>query len=108
MPRVLKIDSLTNKRICKSAGAGGFSGSSVTNKCHNKARIGLSGQCFECKLPFQVVNRPHIVKMVFNCNSCNRALRSGCYTCGRTMRRCNYAPPCPNGQERDALTGECP
>jgi len=51
MPRVLKIDSMTNRPICKSAGAGGFLGSSVQKLCHVKARIGASNQCFRCRLP---------------------------------------------------------
>ena len=52
MPRVLKIDSMTNRPICKSAGAGGFLGTSVNiMKCHNKARVGLSTQCFRCRIP---------------------------------------------------------
>jgi len=50
MPRVLKIDSMTNRPICKNAGSGGFLGTSVNiMKCHNKARVGITGQCFKCK-----------------------------------------------------------
>ena len=54
MPRVLKIDSITHRPICKSAGAGGFLGTSVNiMRCHNKARVGLSSnQCFRCNIPF--------------------------------------------------------
>jgi hypothetical protein len=52
MPRVLKIDSITHQPICKSAGGGGFLGTSVNiMRCHNKARIGLSTQCFRCRIP---------------------------------------------------------
>ena len=50
MPRVLKIDSITHRPICKNAGAGGFSGSNLL--CHSKARIGLTGQCSRCVIPF--------------------------------------------------------
>ena len=50
MPRVLKIDTLTHRPICKNAGAGGFSGSNLS--CHSKARIGLTGQCSRCVIPF--------------------------------------------------------
>ena len=58
MPRVLKIDSMTNRPICKSAGAGGFLGTSVNiMKCHNKARVGLSGQCFTCNIPSLKINK---------------------------------------------------
>ena len=64
MPRVLPIDSMTNKRICKNAGSGGFLGSSVTNACHNKARIGLMGQCFKCSLPFQRPGHPTYIRMI--------------------------------------------
>ena len=53
MPRVLKIDSMTHRPICKSAGAGGFLGTSVNiMRCHNKARVGISNQCFRCRIPF--------------------------------------------------------
>lgn len=50
MPRVLKIDSITHRPICKTAGAGGFSGHNYL--CHSKARIGLTGQCKRCTIPF--------------------------------------------------------
>ena len=50
MPRVLRIDSMTHRPICKTAGAGGFSGSNLS--CHSKARIGLGGQCKKCEIPF--------------------------------------------------------
>ena len=50
MPRVLKIDSLTHRPICKTAGAGGFSGHNYL--CHSKARIGVTGQCKRCTIPF--------------------------------------------------------
>ena len=50
MPRVLKIDSITHRPICKTAGAGGFSGHNYL--CHSKARIGVTGQCKRCTIPF--------------------------------------------------------
>ena len=50
MPRVLKIDSITHRPICKTAGAGGFSGHNYL--CHSKARIGVTGQCKKCTIPF--------------------------------------------------------
>ena len=71
MPRVLKIDSITNRPICKSAGAGGFLGTSVNiMKCHNKARIGLGSQCFRCRIPVLGIDKK------VGCNE-----NSG-YTCG--------------------------
>ena len=77
MPRVLKIDSITNRPICKSAGAGGFLGTSVNiMRCHNKARVGLSNQCFRCNIPF-LGDNISINKMV-GCASAN----SG-YACGQ-------------------------
>ena len=51
MPRVLQIDSMTNKRICKSAGAGGYTGSKVQGLCHVKSRFGAQSQCFTCNIP---------------------------------------------------------
>ena len=76
MPRVLKIDSMTNRPICKSAGAGGFLGTSVNiMRCHNKARVGLSGQCFTCNIPsLRIINKQ------VGCNP-----NSG-YACGKTRR----------------------
>jgi len=77
MPRVLKIDSITHRPICKSAGAGGFLGTSVNiMRCHNKARVGLSNQCFRCNIPF-LGDGISINKMV-GCASAN----SG-YVCGQ-------------------------
>jgi len=55
MPRVLKIDSITNRPICKTAGAGGFSGHNYL--CHSKARIGLMGQCKMCDIPALGINK---------------------------------------------------
>ena len=50
MPRVLKIDSMTNRPICKSAGSGGGVGSSLAHLCHIRARTGVGSQCFTCKI----------------------------------------------------------
>ena len=81
MPRVLKIDSITNRPICKSAGAGGFLGTSVNiMKCHNKARVGLGGQCFTCIIPRYAVTpsgAPVAINRRIGCNT-----NSG-YVCGQ-------------------------
>jgi len=77
MPRVLKIDSMTHRPICKSAGAGGFLGTSVNiMRCHNKARVGLSNQCFRCNIPFFEDGRS-INKMVGACSNTTG------YACGQ-------------------------
>ncbi len=81
MPRVLKIDSITNRPICKSAGAGGFLGTSVNiMKCHNKARVGVSNQCFTCNIPFYGVTRSGAAVAINRRIGCNT--NSG-YVCGQ-------------------------
>ena len=58
MPRVLPIDTMTNRPICKSAGSGGGVGGRWNHLCHVRARVGVNGQCFTCNIPGLAVGYP--------------------------------------------------
>ena len=57
MPRVLPIDTMTNRPICKSAGSGSGVGSRWGHLCHVKARVGVNNQCFTCNIPSLGINK---------------------------------------------------
>ena len=57
MPRVLPIETMTNRPICKSAGSGSGVGSRWGHLCHVKARVGVNNQCFTCNIPSLGINK---------------------------------------------------
>ena len=81
------VGKLVHRPICKNAGAGGFSGSKVTvsSLCHNRARTGMSAQCFTCVIPGLAPRKIGCNTTGVPCvnnNGCNCKGRSTSCSCG--------------------------